>query len=109
MNRKQEQIIESLKRDILLHDGLGERFVEGYEYKKFEIEETNYNTVILFTIVGSKADEGTLAEILCRTRRHIFIAKRGGIKIANVKSKKNGHTLKNWPRGYWNAVHSVTG
>ena len=45
MEDRQAKIIDAFKRDILLHDGLGEAHVNGYEYKRFDYEELDYGTV----------------------------------------------------------------
>lgn len=111
MNRKQEQIIERLKTAILLHDGLGQTHVDRYEYKKFEVEE-KYNLVFLLTEVGSKTDEGTWASLLCRTRRHILVGKKGGVRLLNAVSyhhgKKHSVHSKKTPQGWFQVIHSLT-
>ena len=113
MNKIQERVIENLRKDILLNDGLGVRYIDEYEYKMFEIDDTasDFGTVFLFTKVGSKIDEGTWASIICRTTRHIAIGKRGGITVLNPRSYRNGkmRPIKTKPHGYWNAVHNLAG
>lgn len=88
MTPQQEKVLERLKRDILLHDGLGEKHVDNYEYKRWEVKEDIFTTfrgkkiflVFLSSEVGGKRDEGTLASVFCRTRRFLHIGMNGGVK-----------------------------
>ena len=57
--------------------GLGKRFVNDHEYKRFDVEELDCGTVNLLSEVGRKGDEGTMGEMIRRTRRHLFITERG--------------------------------
>ena len=110
MTKQQQRIIDRLKHDILLHDGLGVEHVEHHEYKRFEVRESETSSLVfVLTEVGRKGDEGTLAAITCRTTRHICIYKRGGTRLLNAKAKRGNRNLKNGLCGYWKAVHAVAG
>lgn len=113
MTDRQLRTIERLIRDILLHDGLGAKFWREHEFKQLDVTQFKGGRyVYLTTEVGSKTDEGTMASILCRTRRNICIGPRGGVELLNARDMrcKNRHaTLKRNPRGYWNAIHCLTG
>jgi hypothetical protein len=81
MNSKQHKILEMFKRDILEHDGNGPRFMDRYEFKRWEVTESpDYGLVFLISDVGMKGDEGTLAEVFARSHRHIVIGPRGGVE-----------------------------
>lgn len=108
MTDTQEKIIELLKIDILKHDGLGQ---EDYEYKEFKIVDGDTKLVFLLTEVGHIGDEGTMASIFCRTRRHIAIGPKGKIQLLNGADQRTYLTKKTTrkrpPRGYWNVIHSL--
>jgi len=80
MNAAQKRKLEWLKKEILLHDG---NHREGYEYKRWEVSDEG-PFVALLSEVGMVGDEETMASVLCRTRRHIFIGPRGGLKLVNA-------------------------
>lgn len=68
-----------------------------YEIKEFEVTETDYGTVIVCSVTGVKGDEGTMAEVFCRVKRHIFIGPRGGLKTSIYnKYKKKFVELTGW-------------
>lgn len=95
MTKYQEKAIEKIKRYIEEHDL--HRNDERYEIKEFSVEETDYGTVVVYSVTGLKNDEGTMAAIFCRTRRHIFIGKRGGLKSSKWDSeKKKIINLQGW-------------
>lgn len=50
---------------------------------------------------GLIGDEGTAASIYCRDRRHIAIAKNGGLTLLNAKRKRES-------LGRFHAVYSLT-
>ncbi len=55
MNTRQQSAISYLKREILLHDGLGENHFSSYEYKQFAVtEHSDTGLVFLYTEVGLK-------------------------------------------------------
>jgi hypothetical protein len=99
MTPKQKHIIKKLKEDIIVRDGCGKRHCKDYEYKEFSLEDLG-GTIRLFSQVGLKNDEGTMASIYGRTTRHIFIRKGGGLELANAKDK-------NKSRGYFNVVYGT--
>jgi len=95
MTKYQEKAVERIKRYIEEHDLHGND--ERYEFKEFTVEETDYGTVIVYSVTGLKNDEGTMAAIFCRRRRHIFIGKRGGLKSSKWDSeKKKSINLQGW-------------
>lgn len=52
------------------------------------------STIDLLAVSGLKSDEGTPAEIFCRTSRHLFIGPKGGISaVINDKIVKGGKAL----------------
>lgn len=86
MNERQERALTWLRSAIMNHDGRAND--PDYEYKRFEVtEHPECHCVSLVTVVGLKGDEGTMAQIFARTHRHIWIGKRGGLKLLNAKHK----------------------
>ena len=59
------------------------------EIKVWEIDENKY-FVSLVVEYGLKNDEGTMAELYCRDRAHLFIGKRGGVTYPVSKKLKDG-------------------
>ena len=49
-----------------------------YEIKEYKVEETEYFLSVVLE-VGMIGDEGTMAQVFCRDRVHLFVGKRGGI------------------------------
>ena len=89
MTKKQEKMVEFLRKNILEWDSYGHP--ETREVKVFKVSEIEgTNLVAVYSVVGLKDDEGTVASILCRTYRHMFIGKNGGIftRIYNSKTGK---------------------
>lgn len=82
----QKEGVEYLRKHIILHDGSPIR-PEQYEYKRFEVSQLNRGIVFVYSVVGMKGDEGTMAEVLCRRVRHITIGKRGGLHLINADSR----------------------
>ncbi len=95
MEKRQQETIEYLRREILLHDGLGKAHVAGYEYKEFEVRESESGLVFVSTVVGRKGDEGTLATLV-RTRRHIAIGPKGGMQLLNGTRRVRGRKVTWW-------------
>lgn len=81
MSPAQEKMVAFAKKQILENDSNG--YPETHEYKRFEVELLEWGSVSILSEVGSKTDEGTMAAIFCRTRRHIFIGRRGGLTLCN--------------------------
>lgn len=95
MTKRQEVMIQKIKRYIEENDMF--KNSPDYEFKEFSVEETDYGTVIVYSVTGMKNDEGTMASILCRNTRHIFIGKRGGLRSSIWDSeKKKFIDLKGW-------------
>ena len=91
MTKWQEKAITDIREYVEKNDLLN----EDYEIKEFEVEETDFGTVIVYIVSGRKADDGTMAALLCRTKRHIFIGSKGGLKSYKRKNGKS-RTLKGW-------------
>jgi hypothetical protein len=87
MTKQQARVVEQIKRWVKERDLYSDE--EHYEIKKLEVEETEEGTVRFYCITGRKEDEGTLAAVFCRKRRHIFIGKRGGMRCFKWDEKKN--------------------
>ena len=95
MTRQQEIMVKKIKHYIEKHDLFNND--PKYEFKKFTVEETDYGTVIVYSVTGLKDDEGTMATVFCRTRRHIFIGVRGGLRSQRWDTKKKKSiNLKGW-------------
>ncbi len=91
LSKDQVDMVQRLANAILESDGLGLAHMAGYEFKTFELTYGYGGRLYLVTEVGGKTDEGTMAAIFCRTRRHIVIGPRGGLESLNgPKSKRHG-------------------
>lgn len=92
MTSKQEKMVNTLKKDIIrydFHDSHKKDFtLEGsrYEFKTFEVKDDN-GIVSVYSVVGLKNDEGTMAAYTCRTYRQIFIGKCGGVHTYDNQKK----------------------
>lgn len=92
-NAKQKGAVEWLRREIIKHQGGAHR---GYEYKRFDVKYyPHIETVCVISEVGMTGDEGTMAQMLCRDRRQIWIGPRGGMRLLNPAryDKKSGDIL----------------
>lgn len=58
-----------------------------YEIKQYDVDDCKYFISVVLE-VGMVGDEDTLASILCRSRVHLFIGKRGGITYPVCKKGK---------------------
>lgn len=102
MTTAQKRVVEEIRHAVLHNDGYG----DNYEYKRFNVELTDFGKVQVLTEVGRIGDEGTMAEVFARTRRQIFIGKRGGLTLCNPAKfiEENGKTkivaLERWVKGY---------
>lgn len=95
MTKQQEIMVKKIKKYIEENDLF--KNSPDYEFKEFAVEETDYGTVIVYSITGMKNDESTMAAILCRNIRHIFIGKRGGLRCSTWDSKKKKSVdFKGW-------------
>ena len=101
MSPAQEKMIVFAREQIFENDSNG--YPENHEYKRFEVELLDWGEVQILTEIGSKTDEGTMAAIFCRTRRHIFIGRKGGLTLCNparfVKDRE-GNTKRIPKKGY---------
>lgn len=101
MSPAQEKMVEFAREQILANDSNG--YPMDHEYKRFDVELLDWGSVSILTEVGSKTDAGTMAAIFCRTRRHIFIGRRGGLTLCNparfVKDEE-GNTQRIPKTGY---------
>ncbi|WP_313528783.1 hypothetical protein [Anaerotignum sp.] len=94
MTKTQATAIQKIKKYIEQNDMHNN---SDYEFKEFNVKETNYGTVIVYSVTGLKNDEGTMAAVLCRNTRHIFIGRRGGLRSSKWDTiKKKTVNLKGW-------------
>ena len=90
MTNSQENAIERIRK--LVESGLR----DSQEIKVWEIKE--YETFVsVYVVYGLKNDEGTLAELICRDKAHLFVGKRGGI---TYPIHKNGKQITRQFKGY---------
>lgn len=95
MTSKQKKTVELLTKAIEKNDFFGHP--ESHEFKQYEVTEMDNGTVELLCVSGLKNDEDTLACILCRRTRQIFIGKNGGIYCYdNTKKNNKGAVLRKW-------------
>ena len=81
MTKSQEKAIERIRK--LVESEIRDR----YEIKVWEIKE--YETFVsVYVVYGLKNDEGTLAQLVCRDKAHLFVGKRGGITYPIYKKGK---------------------
>lgn len=101
MTSKQEKMVNTLKKDIIrydFHDSHKKGFTvenSGYEFKTFEVED-NDGIVSVYSVVGLKNDDGTMAACTCRTYRQIFIGKMGGVHTYYNQKKGGKAALTNY-------------
>lgn len=92
MTSKQEKMVNQIKNDIICYD-FHDHHICGniensrYEFKTFQVEDHDYGVVSVYSVVGLKDDEGTMAACICRTYRQIFIGPRGGVKTFDNRKK----------------------
>lgn len=86
MNTAQSKAIARIRK---LAENLFGSQSEKYEIKEWRLIENEYFISVIVE-VGLKGDEGTLAEVFCRDRAHLFIGKRGGITYPVSKKMKDG-------------------
>ena len=60
-----------------------------------------HSTTYLLVVLGMVGDEGTMASVFCRNRRHIAIGPRGGLTLFNAKNKSEA-------KGWTSAIYSLT-
>lgn len=84
MTKRQEVTIKAIERRVEEFDFYGHP--ENYEIKEWKVtEECGIVSLVLET--GMKNDEGTLACLLCRKRRHALISPKGSITIYTWNAK----------------------
>lgn len=84
MTPTQTEILNKLKTDIIAQDSFGHE--KEYEYKRFHVMEfPGERWVCLHSIVGPIGDEGTLASMLWRKERVMWIGARGRVIWLNEK------------------------
>lgn len=110
MTKAQEKRVEQIREQVLQNDGYGDK----YEYKQFEVKVMEWGDVSVVTEVGRIRDEGTILSIVGRTRRHIFVGPKGGMKLVNpakwIKDER-GNDKKKHIKGYvrgWEALTHVS-
>lgn len=126
MTKDQRKAIMSLVRGIMDRDGMQRDDVEfpvDYEFKSLEIvhrgreRRGGRGVVWLYTTVGRVGDEGTMAEVFCRTVRTICVTPRGAVTLWNRarwvgKSGDEKNPLRKTKaangRGLWSAIHDPT-
>ena len=91
LTKSQDEALRTISLGVFNHDASGED--KDYEYKRFDaeiIEGTRLLSVV--TEVGLIDDEGTMAEVFARTRRHIIVGPNGGMELCNPAkfTKRNG-------------------
>ena len=95
MNKRQARTVERLHREILKTFTFGGN--SEYEYKEWEVYESkiteNKDFVSVVAEVGMVGDEGTMAEIFCRYRVHIFVGQRGGLTYP-ASNKRTGRYIE---------------
>ncbi len=101
MSPAQEKMVVFAKKQIFQNDSNG--YPETHEYKQFDVKLLEWGAVQILSEVGSKTDEGTAAAIFCRTRRQVFVGRKGGLQLCNparfVKDEEGN--IKRIPkRGY---------
>lgn len=81
MSPAQEKMVAFAKERIFENDSNG--YPEIHEYKRFDVKLLDWGAVQILSEVGSKTDKETMVAIICRTRRQIFIGRRGGLTLCN--------------------------
>jgi hypothetical protein len=77
---------------------------EGYEFKKNEVTEEvvcDRPLVFVYLVTGRKSDEGTLAEIYCRSTIHTAINATGKVTVFTVDNGPGKAVLKKHYRCYY--------
>lgn len=82
MTKTQERKIGMVRRQA-------ETVMSWTELKSFEVTDCG-SFVAVVAEAGSPGDEGTLAEVFCRYRVHVFIGPRGAMTIPVTKKLKSG-------------------
>lgn len=90
MNKAQKKAIEWVRQEIeKLEITRMSRYGSEYEFKRFEITEQD-GYVFVISETGLVGDEGTMASIFARTKRHIMVGKRGRLRLLNAGKYLSG-------------------
>lgn len=92
VTRKQAWRIEDCFRAML--PDYSAKAAGEYEVKEWDIEASHNGSLWLRIVSGMKGDEGTMAEVFCRTRLSCRIGKRGGLRAYVSGKKGSTRTLK---------------
>lgn len=95
----QQRLIDELPKALL--NKANEYSRHDHEVKRVDVSDENEFFVSLVVEVGLVGDEDTMASVLCRDYRHIFIRPSGGLELVNAK-------LKGRSRGWRNVVYGLT-
>jgi hypothetical protein len=98
LTARQRSLIARVRENYLRIED--EERADLYEFKVFEVAIFD-GFVSLVWETGLIGDEGTLAALVCRTRRHIAIGPNGGVELLNAGYK--GKRL-----GWLNAMYAPT-
>lgn len=106
MTKQQEYSLKRLRAFIERYD-INER--EGSttkrEFKEWEVRKLEDTDLIaVYSVVGLVEDEGTMASLICRTYRHIFIGKNGGYATYVDKKKGKGSKKVCGDRALWESA-----
>lgn len=85
MTNAQRDTLDQIKKEIPRFD-FHDR-PDLFEIKTWEVKETDYGCVIVNVVTGPIGDEGTLACVLCRRHRRLFIGTRGGVTTSKYNKK----------------------
>jgi hypothetical protein len=80
MNKVQKRWVGYI-RDGFIKKHHGEAHVAKYEFKRFQAAPWAGQAIALAVESGRKGDEGTAAEIHCRTAYLVVIGPRGGVQV----------------------------
>lgn len=103
----QKKTLTTLKKEIWEHDSLTRYNLLSvpwntgdHEVKRWEVKATEGDTapdlVFLYSVIGRRNDEGTMAEVFARNKRMIVIGRRGGCQLLNPARyvTRKGKTVK---------------
>ena len=94
MNPTQERTIEHIINYVGIYDC--HKFNPKYGIKEITVEPTSYGTIIIYVVSGRVNDEGTMAAVLCRTHRQIFIGPRGGVRAYGRGNGRKRTAYRGW-------------
>jgi len=92
MTPSQKKAVEWFKREFFDYNSHVTK--EDYEYKEWEVQDHDYGMVSIVAEVGMKNDEGTMAAVFCRARKHVFIGKKGGFSWYDNNAHKRVNARK---------------